>query len=519
MADTTSAQQQPWITASNPLTEGIPRYSDIEKITAALAFDPLVGVSVREIDLVSRIGLLSGEKSPLQPTSVSLQCALAWQGMLQTGLSRRNPLLNEARRAYWATLMQNGKAQAAPISMPTKGLSIHVAKGPTGTGKTVTADRFCALFPDQVIERGDCPGAGWKHIQQLVYLQVDMSADGSRGGFLTGILLQMDQKLGTSYATSLRKQFRTVESLTVATIARLIAHYTGILFIDEGQLRNLVRCGQADLIQLFLLQLMNSGIPVVFLGNELAFDWIEYSQDRSRLGMMPCARFSPPGSLVPGDELTKVTTFALIQAKADWQTISDGVMSYYLLHNAPEKRDECARLLEVCSGRIARLALTLWCSAQIIALLMHGREHIIPDDILKAYNSPDFNDLRPLAEGFARRKPELLALYPDVASAFYSQVWGLSAQPNSQSEPPRKNKDAPSSTSAGETNQPKGKKSRARTESSKFQAEQTRKANEARERAALNATLKPDDLRQQGIINHHMRNLSEMQAAAEDLTS
>lgn len=514
MANTAPAHHQSWLTAPNPLADGIPRYSDFKSLTVALAYDPLAGVNVRDLDVVTRIGLLAGEKSPLQPTSVSLQCALAWQGMLQTGLSRRNPLLNEARRAYWATLMQAGQTQSAPIGLPTKGMSIHVAKGPTGTGKSVTADRFCALFPDQVIQHGACPGAGWQHMQQLVYLQVDMSADGSRGGFVVGILLQMDKVLGTSYATTLRKQFRTVEPLISATIGRLIAHFTGIVFIDEGQLRNLVNNAQADLMQLFLLQLMNSGIPIVFLGNERAFDWVTYSQDLSRLNLQPCARFSPPGSLVPGDQSAEVTAHENARAVADWLTILDGVMSYYLLYNPPEARDKCAGLLETCSGRVARLALTLWSSAQIIAALVHGREHVIPNDIHEAYNSPDFDNLRPLAEGFAYRNPKLLALYPDVASAFYSKVWGLEAQTDTEGDSAAKNNDAAPSPTTSDTQQPKAKR-RPRTEESKFAAEQTRKATQAKHRAVLNATLKPEDMRQQGMINHHMNSLAALQAAEE----
>ena len=88
-----------------------------------------------------------------------------------------------------------------------------------------------------------------------------------------------------------------MERLAVATVCRLVAHYTGILFLEEGQLRNLVLSGQANLMQDFLLMLMNSGIPIVFLGNEAAFNWITYSQDSNRLYTTPSEHFMPAGAI------------------------------------------------------------------------------------------------------------------------------------------------------------------------------------------------------------------------------
>lgn len=504
-----AAARSTWIHQQNPLTDGLPRFADFDAMGQALAFDPLTGIDVNALDLATRVGLLSAEKSPLQPTSVSIQSGLIWQGMLMTGLDRRNPLNIEARRAYWRTLTEGGHGAVPPLKLPTKGMAIHIAKGPAGTGKTVTADRFCDLFP-QVIERGDCQVAGWKRMLQLLWLKVDMSADGSRGGFVTGALLQMDQALGTNYATSLRKQFRTVEQLTVALIDRLIAHWTGLVILDEGQLRNLVLCGQADLIQLFLLQLMNSGIPMVFIGNERAFDWVEYSQDLTRLMMIPSARFSPPGSLRSGDLESPAALTAKALADADALTLADGVMSYYLLREPPELRVECMDALLLLSGRVARLALTLWTTAQLQALLIHGREHVIPDDIQAAYDSPEYDELRPLADGFAYRKPELFVKYPDVASAFYRKVWGLPTDEGNEHQEPDKAPEAKTQTPSPR------RRAGSRSGKSKHAAEKTRQTNAAKERKRLEQTLKDEDMRKNGLVNHALDGLEALrrQAAA-----
>ena len=503
MPDSTEASST-WIQQRNPLTDGLPRFPDLDSISAALAFDPLAGIDVKSLDIATRIGLLNSEKSPLQPTSVSVQCGLAWQGMLLTGLDRRNPLNNAARLDYWQTLMGPGRSVGQPPKLPSKGMAIHVAKGPTGTGKSVTADRFCGIYP-QVIERCGCDATGFKQLSQLIYLQVDMSADGSRGGFVTGALLQMDRALGTGYAVSLRKQFRTVEQLTVALIARLIAHHTGILFIDEGQLRNLVQCGHADLIQLFLLQLMNSGIPTVFIGNERAFDWVEYSQDLSRLKLVASARFSPPGSLIPGDPDVPIAQQAKLLADADASTLADGIISYYLLCEPPKRPEDCAQILLQRSGSIARLGLTLWTSAQLQALLLHGREYVVPEDIQSVYDSTDFDDLRPLADGFNYRKPELFAPYPDVASAFYGKIWGFPADESASA----------TASARQPTSPPKKMRPGKKSGKSKLAAEETREANAAKERERLEKTLKEEDMRKNGLVQHALEGLAELRESSE----
>ena len=515
MPDSTEASST-WIRQRNPLTDGLPRFPDLDSIAAALAFDPLAGIDVKSLDIATRIGLLNSEKSPLQPTSVSVQCALAWQGMLLTGLDRRNPLNNAARLDYWQTLMNPGRSVSQPPKLPSKGMAIHVVKGPTGTGKSVTADRFCALYPQQAVERAGCEAAGFKHLLQLIYLQVDMSADGTRGGFITGTLLQMDRALGTNYAASLKKQFRTVEQLTVALIARLIAHHTGILFIDEGQLRNLVQCGHADLIQLFLLQLMNSGIPTVFVGNERAFDWVKYSQDLSRLKLIPGARFSPPGSLIPGDPRSPSTQHAKLLADADAQTLVDGIMSYYLLKESPQRPEECIQTLLQHSGSIARLGLTLWTSAQLQALLLHGREYVAPEDIKSAYNSTDFDALRPLADGINYRKPELFAHYPDVASAFYRKIWGFPADESASATASARQPTPPPEDSARQpTHPPKKPRPGKQSGKSKLAAEETREANAAKERERLEKTLKEEDMRKNGLVQHALEGLAELRESSK----
>jgi len=480
----------------NPLLVGLPRFKEVSDIIDKLAFDPLDGIDLESLGVVDRVSLLVGEKVPLAPTIQSVRTAMTWWGMLEMGLRARNPVIPEAKRLYWAQI--NAAARADPLPpAPTRGMSIHVTKGPPGTGKSVTVQRFCSLIP-QMFTRGKDGAAGWIGMQQIVYLELNMSHDGTRSGLLTRILLQIDNLIGTTYSVDLPKQYRTVDKLAVATIGRLIAHFTGIIFIDEGQLRNLIKSGHADLMQMFLLELMNSGIPLVMIGNERAFDWVTFGQDLSRLHLIPPEIFSPIGAT------------NLPDADVEWNSISAGVMGYYVLRDPIPDPDGCSKMLRRCSGGIARLALTLWCSAQRDKLLS-GMESIGPEDIKKVYESPDFAKLQPLADGFHFRKPELLMTFPDVDADFYARHWNIKRAETKPTE-----KAAQGGQNVTDSNVASRSASKKhKTEKAKFESEQTRKKNQQLKREELSNSLSPDDLRKRGLANIQLAGLAAARAEAK----
>ncbi len=489
-------QKQTWYSTYNPLLAGLPRFAEVSEILDKLAFDPLAGIDLESLGVVDRVSLLVGEKVPLEPTMQSVRAAMTWWGMLVMGLRARNPVLPEAKRLYWAQI--NAAARADPLPpAPTRGMAIHVTKGPTGTGKSVTVQRFCKLIPP-VLFRDKDEAAGWNEMQQIVYLELNMSHDGTRSGFLTRILLQIDDLLGTTYSIDLPKRYRTVDKLVVMTVGRLIAHFTGILFVDEGQLRNLIKSGHAELMQMFLMELMNSGIPLVMIGNERAFDWVTYSQDLSRLNLTPPEIFSPIGST------------NLPDADVEWDSVATGVMRYFVLLGKIIDPVGCSKMLRCCSGGIARLALMLWCFAQRNNLLS-GIESICPEDIKKVYESSDFAKLKPLADGFNYRKPELLMAYPDVDANFYARHWDI---PLAEPSPTEASTGGKQST-PDSTNTSKKTSKNHKTEKEKFASEQTRKKNQQLKREGLSKSLSPDDLRKQGLANIQLAGLAAARAEAK----
>lgn len=503
MLNTPSPSQSHWFSASNPLTALLPHYTEPEQLADDLAFNPLKDLDISTLAFTEIDELLVGEKTPLEPTTQMMRTALTWHGMLHAGLRRRNPQIAKARQLYWEAVTHKPNGKTHPFSTPSRGISVQVVKGTTGTGKSVTRERFCELFP-QVIRHGENSTAGWKAMTQLVYLEVSISHDGSRGGFLTNILMQMDLVLGTSYSVEYSRKYKSVERLAVATVCRLVAHYTGILFLEEGQLRNLVLGGHADLMQSFLLMLMNSGIPIVFLGNEMAFDWITYSQDTNRLYITPSEHFMPCGAIAMDEE-------SEADADMDWDAIAKGVTSYYCLSVPVSNLKECKRLLRKKSGGIPRLALFLWCMAQRNAL-HQGMEKFGPDDITAVYNSSVFAEHKGLADGFAFRKSDLLLDKKDVDVSFYEAYWQSSDRQRFDTAPEKQQTNTSSTADAGKDKPPKTNKP-AKSEQAKFKAEQTRKKNRDNKRSELSLSLPEGDIRNAGLTNFHLKGMQDALAA------
>lgn len=479
----------------NPLLDQLPDYREMAEVHKAIRYDPLEAIDIQALSFVERNDLLSGEKVILNPTLKTIMAVMTWNGMLKIGLQNRNPLLNENRKRYFELI---GRDLAhKDFKPPTSGISVNILKGPTGTGKTITINRFCASLPI-FIEHKKNEAALWNHHKQLVYLRIDMPHDGSRSGFLKSILLKIDSILETNYAVNLPRQHRGVIDLEVATIQRLVAHYTGIIFIDEAQLRNLVENGQAVAMQMFLLQLMNTGIPIVISGNERALDWLKYSQDKTRMSLTEMAHFHPIGALDEQDW------------EIDWECLCDnGIMKFYVLPKPVEDIPGCSKMLLECSGGVARLAITLWSLAQR-ECLFHGRHSVVPDDILRAYHSQTFKDSRPLADGFRFKSANVLTIYPDVDVDFYRSYW------HSKPENEAQLNDPPATESSSKKTHSTNHAHQGLSEKAKFKSQQTRQQNKQKRITETQANLSDDDIRKSGHIHHNLDQLAQLQNELEE---
>lgn len=488
-----------WFHAANPLIDHMPKFVDLDHLIRVMTNDPLNGLDIASLSILERDELLVMEKMPLRPTSQSLRLALTMLGMTKGSLRMRNPT-SPVGRASVDKSVEGGQQEGLQyFNVRQPGSSTLIVMGGTGTAKTVTCKQAWRLLGPQVIRHQKNEAALWDASTQLVYLFVGMSHDGSRGGLLVGILLAIDRVLKTRYAIDMPKKFKTIERLAGAVISLLHSLYLGVLIIDECQLQNLVQSDQAELMQLFLLNLMNSGIPLVLVGNPFAFTWMaELSQDGRRLTERPPEFFHPCGAMgAPEDD--------------EWDVVFDGVSAYYVLLSPALNLNECSKVLKRCSGGVPGLALSLWCTAQRQVLHGSDRTYLLPDDILAAYEDSGFDAMRDLADGFAIKDPMRMLRWrdKDVPVDFYAAAWGRTlpdvipeivggASPARVLVEPRVTKG-----------------SKAPSAKSKLKAKKTREANKNLERNLLNQSLKEEDMRKHGLQQQAMKGLEAMFAECD----
>jgi len=268
---------------SNPFLAALPPFLDDGGLSQAMEHRPILPPHVRQIPIESRPDLLV--------TSDRLRIAKGLQSLLYTGLKGRAPAAEDAKQFIYLSAQQLGKPiQVLPWN-PSSARGM-IIEAPTGSGKTHCVDVFLARLP-QVICHGHEPNCAWRALKQLVYLKVHMPADGSRGGFLTAAFFEIDIALGTDYLERYRRW--TIEKQLVALLHVLAVHRCGLLIIEEAQEQALSTGTFSADFRTFFLRILNWRIPLVLVGNPLAFTKIKhFAQDVDRFSeagwhtLMPC---------------------------------------------------------------------------------------------------------------------------------------------------------------------------------------------------------------------------------------
>lgn len=277
---------------ANPLVQKLPKFMNDYELATSLSNQPFFHIDWSTVPLVQRAMFLNQVKTTFCVTEISIRIASALQSLLWDGLLARNPCQPSQRRIVneIAALSGNELKDLPWRSEFTGGIMI---RGITGVGKSAAVNRFLSLLPT-MIQHGENSSAQWIEFRQLVYLKVPMSSDGSRGGFLMNCLYEMDEVLGTDYFTRHNGKQWTVEKLLVNVLHYLALHRCGLLVIEEAQENNLSISKFSRDFLTFFLRLMNHGIPVVIIGNPLAFLELDsFIQDVSRFSEYGDFRINP----------------------------------------------------------------------------------------------------------------------------------------------------------------------------------------------------------------------------------
>ena len=282
-----------------------------------------------------------------------------------------------------------------------------ILQGPSGGGKTAFRQRFTNQFA-QRIDRPRNEACGWYELKQLIWLCAEMPADGSRSSLCESIARAMDQVLGTTYAAQIAK-VKGVDSQLVHIVHWLGLHKCGMLFIEESQDGDLSTPVIGRIFRKFFLRLLNSGTPVVLMGNPLAFDdLLLTSQDLSRFTEGGDWHFYPEMSWMTdrwiNDLMPKLWGFTVFGANSDPMIEELTKVIWCLTGGSPSYLRRLRRETLLCA-------------------VLAGRDRVDLAALIEAIHSTPMIGVRPIISAYVKRDPVALTMCSDQPVAEFERRW------------------------------------------------------------------------------------------------
>ncbi|MFC5607015.1 hypothetical protein [Variovorax soli] len=384
----------------NPLLEALPPFVQHHEWAQHMESSPLADVDWRRIPPGARDALTNMAISHYVPVRTVFSIASGLQKLVRRAYIATNPLnAAERRRRNAVVLSDSLQAMNAVANVEAGGAII---KAMTGMGKSRLVSRTLGIIaPQPVIHHSACAAAGWAKLSQIVYLNVQYSPNGSRGGLLHAILFEVDKALGgqSEYFDQHRKR-TNIDVLMVKVAQILVNHRVALVVIDEKQGQNFADSPWSLQFVIFYLILMNLGISIVMVGNPLAFVHLEaFSQVRRR--------FSVGGI----DELLPAQN-----PSVDWwaEDFVPHVRRFSLVEKEMQMTPMRAQREFELTGGNPSFYFSLWTLAQQEALrnaAVHGRSsaNLTVHDLERAAKSPQYLKVQEDAQVFGQGEAALRA--------------------------------------------------------------------------------------------------------------
>lgn len=344
--------------SENPLLEGLSPFIPVPKMPAALFHEPLAAIPWRTVTPETREQYLEFVSAHFVPTTRAVDIAVRLQCAILSSLARRNPLAPaEQKRINQLALLNVDTAPdlLPALANPAAGAMLAAS---TGMGKSTLVKRSLQVIaPEQVITHSRSEACGWSKMVQIAYLTLDFPQNGTRGGLVERILAAVDQLVGTDYSAR-NHRLRNLDHSLVLVMKVLSIHRVGLLVLDEMQSDNFDGCQWHREFVLYLLCLLNLGVPVMLCGQPDAFIRIKRETQTLR-------RFSTIGNF---------TLNPVVPDHDEWwvRQLVPGIMRFNLCEEI-EGLADIARVSLELTGGVPGFFACAWKEAQRLALRRCGR--------------------------------------------------------------------------------------------------------------------------------------------------
>ena len=319
--------------------------------------------------------------------------------MIRGGYVGRNPKTGDLQRH-----LQNGYERVQTGDLST--FRFEEAKstaqsmlliGCSGSGKTTSLGRILQTYP-QVIYHAEF------NFEQVVYLKVDCSHNGSLKEICLNFFRSLDKALGTNYEKTYGLKRRNgIETLLALMAQTANAHALGLLVIDEIQHLSRSRSGGSEEMLNFFVTMVNTiGVPVMLIGTPKARDIFEADLRSARRGAGLGAIFWEPMSLGHPDKPSQ-----------EWIAFTNNLWKLQLL----QKRDvlltdEIRAVWYDLSQGVMDIVVKLFVLAQLRALALNKER--ITVGLLRQVYEDELKPVHPMLAALRSGIPEKIAQYSDL---------------------------------------------------------------------------------------------------------
>jgi hypothetical protein len=435
----------------NVLLWQLPESRSFGEWAEAIHYDPRQNwpVPLPERELRDRIMEIDALVVPLYKT---ITIAEALQRMHRHELIARDPRVEANRKAFYEKAQWKG---ASIDSLPwfPRSAGGCIIQGPTGTSKSHSSEAAMRGIPNALV-REAVPGA-WLELHHLVHMTVHMPSDGTRGGLLFSIASEMDRWLGTNYRTEYRL-LRTIDKQLVQILMWLLQHRCGMLIIEEAQDENLgVNPFGKEFVQ-FFMRVLNFGVPVVLIGNPLAFE--HHINRHSQV----LRRLSYYGNF-------ELNAFPDHRAKGWEREVMSMIWGWSPFSEPEEEIEDLNKLIWDLTGGIDDMVVRLR-RETLLAVEKEQGTKVLKRHIEQAYNSPAITSFHRIIEGYWDKSTEKLRRYCDDQPLEYlRRMWGqnttASTAERAPGSPPVQPVSHPTEPSAQKTARKKAAQGRKRSKS------------------------------------------------------
>ena len=334
-----------------------------------------------------------------QPLSAHVRLQNKLSIVIRDGYVGRNPsngALNKHLQNGYERLMSGDLSVFRFENVQSTAQSMSLI-GCSGSGKTTTLTKFLSTYP-QVIYHPEY------NIEQVVYLKIDCSHNGSLDELCRNFFRALDYALGTTYEKKYGKKGIGVPTKLAQMTQLSNLHALGVLVIDEIQHLNRAKSGGSENMLNFFVTMVNTiGLPVILVGTPKAREILEIDfRSARRAAGFGSIRWDP----MPQESESRGTS--------EWQKLTDKLWTMQWL----QKRDLCLTdeirdtWYELSQG-ILDVVIKLFVFSQLRAIVTET-ERITPNIMRQVYKD-ELQPIHPMLEALKSGDPEKISQYPDLS--------------------------------------------------------------------------------------------------------